>query len=101
MSGTEYDEKTWPVRSFVMCRRSDESGVSGTGNVLEGVQFSDGTVVLQWTSQPASTVIWGSFEDFWQIHVASHPTNATVLTWDNGEQIFQEPAQKSELWRAQ
>ncbi len=88
-------------RWFILSRGNDESGVSGTGNVLEGVEFTDGTVVLQWTSKPASTVVWRSFEDFWTVHVASHPTNATVLTWDNGEQIFQEPTQKSDLWRAQ
>jgi hypothetical protein len=88
-------------RWFILSRGNDESGVSGTGKVLEGVQFTDGTVVLRWTSQPGSTVMWENFEDFWKVHVDSHPTNATVLTWDNGEQVFQEPAQKSSLWRAQ
>ena len=37
-------------RAFVLQRNEDETGVSGTGIVAEGVEFSDGTVALRWTS---------------------------------------------------
>lgn len=77
------------MRTFVMSRGNDESGVSGTGQVLEGVEFSDGRVILEWTSLPCSTVIWDNFEDFYKIHIASHPTNDTVITFSDGEQLFQ------------
>lgn len=35
-------------RRFVLRRLEDVSGVSGTGVVAEGVEFSDGTVAVRW-----------------------------------------------------
>jgi hypothetical protein len=35
-------------RPFVLRRNEDISGVSGTGIVAEGVEFSDGVVALRW-----------------------------------------------------
>lgn len=37
-----------PHRRFVLQRDEDETGVSGTGVVAEGVEFSDGVVALRW-----------------------------------------------------
>lgn len=66
-----------------MIRGADESGVSGTGKVLEGVQFSDGIVVVRWLTpnQASSTAIYESFESFNSIHIESHPTNKTRVIW--------------------
>ena len=36
------------ARLFALVREHDVSGISGTGVVAEGVEFSDGTVVLRW-----------------------------------------------------
>lgn len=36
------------MRSFTLERSVDHSGISGTGTVAEGVEFSDGTVALRW-----------------------------------------------------
>jgi len=36
------------MRVFKLVRREDVSGVSGTGEIAEGVEFMDGTVVLKW-----------------------------------------------------
>lgn len=36
------------MRTFYLNRKADASGVSGTGKVAEGIEFSDGTVVLRW-----------------------------------------------------
>jgi hypothetical protein len=36
------------VRTFVLRRNQDVSGVSGTGVVAEGIEFSDGVVALRW-----------------------------------------------------
>ena len=44
-------------RRFVLDRDVDLTGVSGTGVVAEGVEFSDGVVVLHWTSQWPSSVV--------------------------------------------
>lgn len=46
------------MRKFVLERREDISGVSGTGIVAEGVEFSDGTVALRWTSQFPTSVVF-------------------------------------------
>lgn len=41
------------MRMFTLHRHADPSGISGTGVVAEGVQFSDGVVCLRWL--PAGT----------------------------------------------
>jgi hypothetical protein len=47
------------MRRFVLDRDYDVSGVSGTGVVCEGVEFSDGTCFLRWTGDwPCSAVFW-------------------------------------------
>jgi hypothetical protein len=53
---------------FLLVREEDVSGVSGTGVVAEGVQFSDGKVALRWRGDKASTVVWDSIEDAMAIH---------------------------------
>lgn len=54
---------------FYLERDEDESGVSGTGVVAEGVVFSDGTAVLRWRTKPyASTAIYGSLAELEHIH---------------------------------
>lgn len=57
------------MRRFNLIRNKDATGVSGTGNVAEGVEFSDGQLVVRWKSGTPSTVIWdGSEEDMMSIH---------------------------------
>lgn len=70
-------------KTFSMIRGSDESGVSGTGKVLEGVLFSDGKVVVRWLTPhvASSTAIYDSLDDFHRIHIESHPTNKTRIIW--------------------
>lgn len=45
-------------RRFVLKRDTDETGVSGTGVVAEGVLFSNGVVALQWTSEFPTSVVF-------------------------------------------
>lgn len=72
------------MKTFYMTRDYDESGVSGTGKVLEGIVFSDGQTVIRWCvkGKPNSTAIYSTFEDFELIHVTSHPTNGTKFYWE-------------------
>lgn len=45
------------LRRFELHRDIDETGVSGTGVIAEGVVFSDDTVALRWlTDWPTSVV---------------------------------------------
>lgn len=46
------------VRAFELHRDHDVSGVSGTGVVAEGVEFSDGTVALLWKSEWPTSVVF-------------------------------------------
>jgi len=44
---------------FELHRDEDETGISGTGVVAEGVEFSDGEVVMRWiVGEWHSTVVW-------------------------------------------
>ena len=36
------------MKMFTLHRHTDVTGISGTGVVAEGVQFSDGTVAVRW-----------------------------------------------------
>lgn len=78
------------MRSFVMHRGNDETGVSGTGKVLEGIIFSDGTCVTRWvadTSTGRSTSIWDNLGSFLSIHVHPHPDNNTRIEFSDGSVI--------------
>lgn len=39
------------MRRFNLIRHEDVHGKSGTGTIAEGIEFSDGTVVIKWISQ--------------------------------------------------
>lgn len=56
------------MKTFVLEREEDVSGVSGTGVVAEGVEFSDGSVCLKWLGRFDSTVIWKSIHHVETIH---------------------------------
>lgn len=56
------------MKSFLLIRFEDISGISGTGVVAEGVQFSDGICVLRWVTKVASTSIYNSVEEINAIH---------------------------------
>lgn len=56
------------MRRFTLERQEDETGVSGTGSVAEGVQFSDGRCVMRWNGQLSSIAIYNNVEDLIAIH---------------------------------
>lgn len=57
------------MRMFVLERGEDATGISGTGVVAEGVEFSDGTVALRWVvGRHLSMVMWESLEDVVAVH---------------------------------
>ena len=88
------------MRRFTMRREQDVSGVSGIGNVLEGVLFSTGIVVIHWLTPPprGSISVFDSMDQFLAIHVLPHPENQTLLTYEDGEQL--EPSTLMVLPRA-
>jgi hypothetical protein len=52
------DEFGSTMRRFVLNRIKDVSGVSGTGIVAEGIQFSDGQVAVKWVVGFRSVALW-------------------------------------------
>lgn len=51
------DEQLTP-RRFVLRRRVDVSGISGTGAVADGVLWPDGTASIRWRGEHPSVVFW-------------------------------------------
>ena len=68
------------MRRFVLHRDVDPRGVSGTGVVAEGIQFTDGVVVVRWCGDWASTVVWDSLAD--ALHVHGHG-GSTRVDWQD------------------
>jgi hypothetical protein len=67
------------MRNFTLERSEDVTGVSGTGTVAEGVEFSDGMVALRWiVGRYRSTVILESIKSVETIH--GH-NGATQVKW--------------------
>ena len=78
-------------RLFTLIRHVDESGVSGTGRVLDGVIFHTGQVVVCWRSDIdetkhgfSSIAIYPSWEAFLYVHVAPHPAGAMEVRFNQG-----------------
>lgn len=71
------------MRLFYLERAVDESGVSGTGRVAEGVQFDDGICVLRWMTKTSSTAVYNSMADLEHIHGHSGKTKVAYLLQDD------------------
>lgn len=56
------------MRRFYLDRVEDESGVSGTGKVAEGTEFSNGLVALTWRRSLTSMSWFQSIADCMAIH---------------------------------
>lgn len=78
------------IRTFTVCRQSDESGISGEGVIIEGATFATGHTAIHWlTVLPnGSIAVFDTFDHFIKIHVSSHPTNDTIITFEDGEQLI-------------
>lgn len=70
------------MRRFLLHRRVDISGVSGTGFVAEGIEFSDGRVVLHWLTGGDGLAIYPSLAEAQRIH--GH-NGATAFEWIDTE----------------
>lgn len=75
------------MRAFHLQRDVDESGVSGTGVVAEGVEFSDGTVALRWLSAWPTSVVFHDrgMEAVEAVHGHGGATRIVWLDSEGGE----------------
>lgn len=69
-----------PPRRFYMERIKDETGVSRTGRVLEGVLWQNGEVTVQWRPPLSTFGFYHSLKEFETIHVDCHPS-CNVIRW--------------------
>lgn len=56
------------MRRFKLHRDQDTSGMSGTGVVVEGVEFTNGQVAYQWLTTWRTTTIADSIEVVERVH---------------------------------
>ncbi len=68
--------KVSTARRFVLDRAVDATGTSGTGVVAEGIQFSNGQVVIHWLSQLEAINVYANALVLEQLH--GHGGNTTV-----------------------
>jgi len=71
------------MRRFVMRRDEDVSGTSGTGDVAEGVVFSNGTVSMAWMSHLQSCAYYQSLTVLEAIH--GHQGKTHIVFVDSHE----------------
>jgi hypothetical protein len=72
------------MRRFYLYRSVDITGVSGTGVIAEGIEFSDGRVALKWRSKTPSVIVYMDMADMLIVH--GHNGNTTVH-WVDEEKI--------------
>ena len=70
------------MRTFQLLRNEDITGISGTGIVAEGVQFSNGWVALTWLTEHTSVVFYPSIDAVYAIH--GH-NGATQVVWSDAK----------------
>ena len=77
-------------KTFHIIRQADESGVSGTGKVIDGIVWANGWTQIFWRTDldpikrgNSSITFFESFDAFERIHITSHPTNETIIVWDD------------------
>ena len=68
-SSSKTDQSSGTMKRFHLQRKVDETGISGTGRVAEGVVFSNGWVSLAWMKGgfPAVT-FYSRVEDVLSVH---------------------------------
>jgi len=68
------------AKLFRLNRKVDDTGVSGTGIVAEGVKFSDGKVAIRWTSEHKSTTVFDSMKDLKKVHGHNGKTKVEFMS---------------------
>jgi len=79
------DDRRAP-RTFFLYRQGDETGVSGLGHVLDGVVWPDGETFTKWCvpGKPSEDCRAKTFAEWRSIHVDAHPSNRSLVLFDDG-----------------
>jgi hypothetical protein len=67
------------IRRFQLHRHIDETGVSGTGVVAEGVEFTSGMIAMTWYSPHRAVNVYESIKTVDELHGHSGKTQIVWL----------------------
>lgn len=67
-------------RRFILKRSKDGKGMSGTGIVAEGVEFTNGACVLHWLTHISTTSIYDSIKAIEYLH--GHGKSTSIIYLD-------------------
>ena len=56
------------ARRFSLVRDDDETGISGTGTVAEGIEFSNGMCAMSWLTAMHSVAVYPNIKQLEAIH---------------------------------
>jgi len=84
----EWLRRFFMAKLFYLHRVEDDSGVSGTGRIAQGVIFDNGKVALTWLSDTPSTGVYDSIGDVHTIH--GHEGKTEVLLEQDWKRSFHE-----------
>ncbi|MCU8589337.1 hypothetical protein [Streptomyces sp. A13(2022)] len=81
-------------RRFVLRRGTDISGISGTGDVADGVLWPDGTAAVRWRGEHPSAVHWDRGQA--SVELIHGHQGATEIVWlDQGDEPAAVPTAKA------
>lgn len=70
------------MKRFYLDRITDETGISGTGRVAEGVIFSNGSCAMVWLTQYWSVAVYPNIDHVIAIHGHNGKTKVVVIDAD-------------------
>jgi hypothetical protein len=70
------------MKLFHFYRIEDHSGVSGTGPVVEGVEFTNGWCALRWITKNSSVCFYQSLQEVKAIHGHGGKTEIVIHDFD-------------------
>jgi hypothetical protein len=76
------------AKLFYLQRTQDESGISGTGRIAQGIIFDNGKVALTWLSDTPCTGVYDSIGDVRSIH--GHEGKTEVIMEQDWKRSFNE-----------
>lgn len=65
------------MKQFLLNRKEDISGVSGTGVIAHGVILPSGRVVMEWVTKHKSIAIYDSIDEIQMLH--AHPGKTELI----------------------
>ena len=78
-------------KRFILFRRHDATGVSGTGVVASGVVWPDGHAAMRWKADDpgsaSSTSVWSSVTDMLRVHGHGGLSEIVYLDEDEAEPV--------------